>query len=112
MAIAPVVGALVATASAGAVVVNHREDCGMPKARRLVMVDPNNQPLTMFDISDIDNANNEYTLQFVVQTQCDLLHWHDDSRTDIPPYGERITSARVGKRGYPHNQNTGGDALT
>ena len=87
----------------------------MPIARRLVITNPDNAGILLFDITDIDNANTQWPVQFAIQTQCDLGHWHEDSRTDIPIYGERINNANRGnrRRDYPSSPNaarhSGGD---
>jgi hypothetical protein len=79
----------------------------VPISRRLVIADGNDVAITMFDMSDIDNSNNDAPLQFTVQTQCDLGHWHTDSRTDIPPYGGVIANANRsnGRRSYSSDSN-------
>lgn len=85
----------------------------MPNARRLVIATggEHDTAITMFDITDIDNANSGHPLQFVIQTQCDLKDWHTDSRTDIPPYGSAIVHptftpvASNDRRGYPHGDD-------
>ena len=84
----------------------------MPTGRRLVIATggESDTAITMFDITDIDNANNSHPLQFVIQTRCDLGDWHTDSRTDIPVYGNAIPSftPTVGNhdsRGYSHGDD-------
>ena len=81
----------------------------MPTGRRLVIATggEHDTALTMFDMSDIDNANSGMPLQFVIQTRCDLGDWHTDSRTDIPVYGNAISPplAHDNTRGYPHGDN-------
>jgi hypothetical protein len=83
----------------------------MPKARRMVIATgQSNTPLTMFDITDMENANAEFPLQMVIQTMCDLGDWHTDSRTDVPVYGPSITPpvAGNGSRGYSHGNDDSG----
>jgi hypothetical protein len=89
----------------------------MPKGRRLVIATggENDSALTMFDVSDLENANAQFPLQFVIQTQCDLGDWHTDSRTDIPLYGPSIIRPTFTKavgnddsRGYSHGDDDSG----
>jgi hypothetical protein len=84
----------------------------MPIARRLVITNPDNAGILLFDITDIDNASNQFPIQFAIQTQCDLGYWHENSRTDIPPYGERINNANRGhhSRNYPSSSDAPGNS--
>jgi hypothetical protein len=97
----------VAVSSAIAAVRAAVEVNAMPIARRLAITNPDNAGILLFDITEIDNANTQFPIQFAVQTQCDLGHWHEDSRTDIPIYGERIANANRGnrRRDYPNSPN-------
>jgi hypothetical protein len=80
----------------------------MPTGRRLVIATGGeaDAAITMFDIADIDNANNTQPLQMVIQTRCDLGDWHTDSRTDIPVYGNAISSPVAGNSGRVHSHRS------
>lgn len=39
------------------------------------------------DLTGVDNASTSYPLKAVVMEQCDLGHWHERGRTDVPVWG-------------------------
>lgn len=53
---------------------------------RYSILDVTGEVIRTGDITDYPNANTQATLQFVVEQQCDMMHWHRQVSLSIPPY--------------------------
>jgi hypothetical protein len=60
-------------------------------ARVIVLRDGNGAAVKTLDVSDLDNANAALPLALTLETRCDLGEWHQAQRTELTPWGERIS---------------------
>lgn len=62
-------------------------------ARVLVLRDANGAAIKTLDVSDLDNANAAAPVALTVETRCDLGEWHQAQRTELAPWGSRISES-------------------
>jgi hypothetical protein len=60
-------------------------------ARVIVLRDANGAAVKTLDVSDLDNANAAAPLALTIETRCDLGEWHQAQRTELVPWGPRIS---------------------
>ena len=60
-------------------------------ARVLVLRDANGAAVKTLDVSDLENPDQTAPLALTVETRCDLGEWHQAQRTELLPWGPRIS---------------------
>lgn len=58
--------------------------------RRIVLRDAAGSIFRELDISDIDNADAAAPVTIEIQTQCEMLHWHDGQTIVTVPWGRAL----------------------
>lgn len=60
-------------------------------ARVIVLRDGNGAAVKTLDVSDVDNSDSQAPLALTLETRCDVGEWHQSQRTELAPWGPRIT---------------------
>ena len=59
--------------------------------RRLLQLrDCNGAVIREVDISDVEHANSQLSMSVAIMTQCSLGYWHDNSSTEVLPWGSHL----------------------